>query len=88
MDVFIVFWDFKMYYDFVCFYVLIYDYYCGKEIIGWVGLGKGFVKMKGEEWCFYFLVEFFCLFFLSYVFGYSMISGVCVEVLCFFIGSD
>lgn len=48
MDGFIVSWDVKMYYDFVCFYVLVYEYYQDQVIKVWGGEGKGMMDMKGD----------------------------------------
>lgn len=88
MDAFIASWDSKMHYDFARPYALVNDHYRGKEITGWAGPGKGFVKMKGEEWRPYSPAEFLCPPFPSYVSGHSTISGACAEALRLFTGSD
>lgn len=88
MDAFIASWDSKMHYDFARPYALVHDHYKGQEITGWAGPGKGFVKMKGEEWRPYSPAEFLCPPFPSYVSGHSTISGACAEALRMFTGSD
>ncbi|MEQ8707027.1 MAG: vanadium-dependent haloperoxidase [Phaeodactylibacter sp.] len=88
MDAFIASWDSKMHYDFARPYALVHDQFKGKEITGWAGPGKGFVKMKGEEWRPYSPAEFLCPPFPSYVSGHSTISGACAEALRLYTGSD
>lgn len=88
MDAFIACWDSKMYYDYARPYALVHDYFEGKTITGWGGIGKGMIEMKGEDWRPYSPDEFLCPAFPSYVSGHSTISGACAEALKLWTGSD
>jgi hypothetical protein len=88
MDAFIAAWDTKMHYDFARPYALVHNYYKDKQITGWGGPSKGWIKMKGQEWRPYSPDAFLCPAFPSYVSGHSCVSGACAETLKLFTGSD
>ena len=88
MDAFIASWDSKMYYDFARPYALVHEYYGGKKILGWGGVGKGIVEMDGSQWRPYSPDTFLCPPFPSYTSGHSTISGACAEALRLWTGSD
>ena len=88
MDAFIASWDSKMYYDYARPYALVHNQYKGKTIFGWGGEGKGFKKIKGENWRPYSPAIFLCPPFPSYTSGHSTISGACAEALKLWTGSD
>lgn len=88
MDAFIACWDSKIHYDYARPYALVHDYFAGKTITGWGGIGKGMIEMKGEEWRPYSPDEFLCPAFPSYVSGHSTVSGACAEALKLWTASD
>lgn len=88
MDAFIASWDSKMYYDFARPFALVHEYYGGKKIKAWGGVGKGIVEMDGSQWRPYSPDTFLCPPFPSYTSGHSTISGGCAEALKLWTGSD
>lgn len=88
MDAFIASWDSKMHYDYARPYALVHKYYENQEITAWGGIGKGMIKMKGQEWRPYSPDTFLCPPFPSYTSGHSTISGACAEALKLWTGSD
>lgn len=88
MDAFIASWDSKMYYDFARPYALVHEYYGGKKITAWGGVGKGMIEMDGSQWRPYSPDTFLCPPFPSYTSGHSTISGGCAEALKLWTGSD
>lgn len=88
MDTFIASWDSKMFYDYARPYALIHQYYEGKKIKGWGGVGKGMIEMDGSQWRPYSPETFLCPPFPSYTSGHSTVSGGCAEALKLWTGSD
>ena len=88
MDAFIACWDTKMHYDFARPYALVHYFFKGKTLNGWRGEGRGWGKIKGEDWRPYSPATFLCPAFPSYVSGHSTVSGACAEILRLFKGSD
>ncbi|MFD0799696.1 vanadium-dependent haloperoxidase [Maribacter chungangensis] len=88
MDAFIASWDSKMFYDYARPYALVHEYYEGKTITGWGGVGKGMIEMDGSQWRPYSPDTFLCPPFPSYTSGHSTISGGCAEALKLWTGSD
>jgi len=88
MDAFIASWDSKMFYDYARPYALVHEYYTGKKIKAWGGVGKGIIEMDGSQWRPYSPDTFLCPPFPSYTSGHSTISGACAEALKLWTGSD
>jgi len=88
MDAFIASWDSKMFYDFARPYALVHKYYQDQTITGWAGEGKGWEKMKGQDWRPYSPETFLCPPFPSYTSGHSTVSGACAEALKLWTASD
>lgn len=88
MDAFIASWDSKMFYDYARPYALVHQYYTGKKITAWGGLGKGMIEMDGSLWRPYSPDTFLCPPFPSYTSGHSTISGACAEALRLWTGSN
>ena len=88
MDAFIANWDSKMFYDSARPFALVHEYYKGKEIEGWGGIGKGMITMDGADWQPYSPAIFLCPPFPSYTSGHSTISGGCAEALKLWTGSE
>lgn len=88
IDAFIASWDSKMFYDFARPFALVHQYYSGKKITAWGGVGKGMIEMDGSEWRPYSPDTFLCPPFPSYTSGHSTISGGYAEALKLWTGSD
>lgn len=88
MDAFIASWDSKMFYDFARPFALVHQYYSGKKITAWGGVGKGMIEMDGSQWRPYSPDTFLCPPFPSYTSGHSTISGGCAEALKLWTGSE
>tara|TARA_R110002050_G_scaffold100580_2_gene208222 strand:- start:10321 stop:11796 length:1476 start_codon:yes stop_codon:yes gene_type:complete len=88
MDAFIASWDSKMFYDYARPYALVHQYYKGKTIKAWGGVGKGMIEMDGNNWRPYSPDIFLCPPFPSYTSGHSTISGGCAEALKLWTGSE
>src|SRR5262245_37691045 len=49
-DAFVACWEAKRFYDSARPYALVRHYYRGKKIVGYLGPGKGFGAIRGEDW--------------------------------------
>ncbi|MDF5722200.1 MAG: vanadium-dependent haloperoxidase [Rhizonema sp. PD37] len=88
MDAFIAAWDAKRKYDTSRPWTLIHHYFKGQQIEGWGGVGKGSMKMLGEQWHPYSPDTFITPPFPGYVSGHSTVSAASAEMLRLFKESD
>jgi hypothetical protein len=88
MDAFIACWDAKRFYDTSRPYWWVRTYYKGKKIDGWAGVGKGVVKMSGENWRPYSPDIFLTPPFPGYTSGHATASGAASRTLELLTGSD
>ena len=88
MDAFIAAWETKRYYDSSRPWTLVRHYYAGKDVRGWGGAGKGFVKLKAEDWHPYSPPTFITPPFPGYISGHSTVSAASAKMLELFTGSD
>lgn len=88
MDVFIAAWDAKLHYDTGRPYWWVRHYYQGKTIPAWLGPGKGFGTIQGEDWIPYSPATFVTPPFPGYVSGHASASGAASRMLELFTGSD
>jgi hypothetical protein len=87
-DAFIAAWDGKRFYDSARPYALVRHYYAGRNIVGYLGPGKGFGTIPAERWHPYSPSTFVTPPFPGYVSGHSTVSGACAKMLELFTGSD
>ena len=88
MDAFIACWESKRYYDTSRPYWWARSYYKGKKIDAWLGPGKGFGKIAGENWLPFSPDTFITPPFPGYVSGHATASGAASRMLELFTGSD
>jgi hypothetical protein len=81
-------WDAKRYYDYIRPMSAIRYLKKGQMIPGWLGPGKGFGMVKGEEWIPYQPANFITPPFAEYTSGHSTFSAAGAEILKRFTGSD
>jgi hypothetical protein len=87
-DAFISCWETKRYYDSSRPWTLIRHLYEGKDIVGYLGPGKGFGTIRGEQWLPYSPATFVTPPFPGYTSGHASASGAASRVLELFTGSD
>lgn len=88
MDAFIACWEAKRFYDTSRPYWWVRLYHKGEMLDGWLGSGKGFGKIKAEEWKPYSPDTFITPPFPGYVSGHATASGAASRMLELFTGSD
>ena len=88
MDAFIACWESKRYYDTSRPYWWVRTYHKGETLYGWLGPGKGFGKVKAEDWLPYSPDTFITPPFPGYVSGHATASGAASRMLELFTGSD
>ena len=87
-DAFIACWDAKRVYDSSRPWTLVRYYYKGKEVVGWLGPGKGHYTLPAADWHPYSPFTFVTPPFPGYPSGHSTVSGACARLLTLFSGSD
>jgi hypothetical protein len=87
-DAFIAVWDAKRFYDSARPYALVRHFYAGRNIVGYLGPGKGFGTIPAERWHPYSPATFVTPPFPGYASGHSTVSGACSKMLELFTGSD
>jgi hypothetical protein len=88
MDAFIACWQAKRHYDTGRPYWWVRNYYKGKQIDAWLGPGKGFGRIAGENWLPFSPDTFVTPPFPGYVSGHATASGAASRMLELFTGSD
>lgn len=88
MDAFIACWEAKRHYDTGRPYWWVRKQYAGQQIDAWLGPGKGFGKLAGEQWLPYSPDSFITPPFPGYVSGHATASAAAARMLELFTGSD
>lgn len=88
MDAFIACWEAKRHYDTGRPYHWVRKQYAGQEIDAWLGPGKGFGRIRGEQWLPYSPDTFITPPFPGYVSGHATASGAAARMLELITGSD
>ena len=88
MDAFIASWEAKRYYDTGRPYWWVRHYFKGKQIRAWLGPGKGFGQILGDNWIPFSPDTFVTPPFPGYVSGHATASGAASRMLELFTGSD
>ncbi|HEX2474301.1 MAG TPA: vanadium-dependent haloperoxidase [Lacipirellulaceae bacterium] len=87
-DSFMACWEAKRYYDTGRPYWWVRLYHKGETVEGWLGPGKGFGKVKAEQWYPYSPKIFVTPPFPGYPSGHATASGAASRILELFTGSD
>jgi hypothetical protein len=87
-DAFMACWEAKRHYDTGRPYWWVRLYYEGETVEGWLGPGKGFGKLKAEDWHPYSPAIFVTPPFPGYPSGHATASGAASRMLELFTGSD
>jgi hypothetical protein len=87
-DAFMACWEAKRYYDTGRPYWWVRLYHKGREVDGWLGPGKGFGRLKAEDWHPYSPYIFVTPPFPGYPSGHATASGAASRMLELFTGSD
>ena len=88
MDAFIACWEAKRHYDAGRPYWWVRQQYKGKKIDAWLGPGKGFGKVLGDQWLPFSPDTFITPPFPGYTSGHATASGAAARMLELFTGSD
>ena len=87
-DAFMACWESKRYYDTGRPYWWVRLYHEGQTVDGWLGPGKGFGRLRAEDWHPYSPAVFVTPPFPGYPSGHATASGAASRILELFTGSD